>query len=47
MSAIPMVNRKRYENDKDSYQHPSNTYYPDVYKKIFPIYLEFFKSKIK
>ncbi len=32
-----IVNHKRYEKDKDTYQYPSNTYYPNEYQKISPI----------
>ena len=39
-----MVNKKQYEIDKDKYQHPSNTYYPKIYKNIFTVYLKFFKK---
>ena len=44
ISALPMVNKKQYEIDKDKYQHPSNTYYPKIYKNIFTVYLKFFKK---
>ena len=44
ISALPMVNKKQYEIDKDKYQHPSNTYYPEIYKNIFTVYLKFFKK---
>ena len=31
--------KQEYEIDKDKYQHPSNTYYPKIYKNIFKVLL--------
>ena len=41
-----LVNKKQYEVDKKKYEHKSNTYYPDIYKDLFPVYLKFFKKHL-
>ena len=46
ISALPMVNKKQYEVDKKKYEHESNTYYPEIYKDLFPVYLKFFKKHL-
>ena len=34
------------EVDKKKYEHESNTYYPEIYKDLFPVYLKFFKKHL-
>ena len=44
ISALPLMNQQRYEQDRDMYDHASNTFYPGVYETVFEMYLKFFSK---